>query len=1055
LHLSRLLTQAAWLGLCLALPVRAETETAAQALQKAITLFDEANYLAAQETLLRLDRDALTDKERALRDDYVERVGVAVKAVDKAKQDVERAQAALAADQFDTATSFFEGVLDNEYAPASVRQAADEGLREVAARRARDKNELKAGPSSAPAAPERTPPAPNAPVPPPAAALPPEGAAAPAAKAPPEGTPAAPENDATARARILTQRAYAALDEGRMDEALGMFNRALTVVPGYPEAVAGVEQVRAHQKVESGSMTPIERIHLRNQVRWQRVVASFRDAEAQVRAQVMADRYDLAKQALLQARQIVESGKEFAEPLSRYESLRAEGDALAQFVEAEERHAEEARVRKIREEASAKASERVAEESQNRQRRVDALMNQAFQERKDGNFEAAINVLEQVVAIDTRNEKARWMLDDLEDTWNYVRQREALTEKRKQTQGVLSDIDETKIPWHENLTYPKNWLEIISRPTRGISGTEYLSPEDQTIKNKLAAKIPINFEDTPFGEVISTLSEAQQVNITVVWSDLLNHSIDQETPVNLVLPSEVTFKKALEEILAQLGGGTVELRYVVNEGIIKIATRALLDRETLVEVYDISDLLMRVPDFPDAPSINLQQGGGGGGPGGGSASQNPFQGGQSGGGTDEDNRTRKERAEEIVELIRETIEPESWREGASAGTEASIRALEANLVVTQTASAHEQIADLLSQLRQERAIQIAVEARFLTVTANYLEELGIDLDVILNQGNAGFDRVNGLDEGTALLLPRSFSRLGFTPATPGVGVPLDPRGIPNTSVTNIRQPYGNVALVPSEGEFMNSGSRMTPVPILSNVLDLTGTQKTSIPGSLGGGDTPAMQIFGSFLDNIQVDFMLRATEADRRGSTMSAPRLVLFNGQRAWVGVLREQAYVSNVQPVVDETAVAQQPQTSTILTGTVLDVQATVSADKRYITMTLRPGVATLEGIQEFPYSGGAAGTAAGGGFIQLPTVQRQVIRTTVSVPDGGTLLIGGMKVSEEVEIEAGVPVLSKIPVLKRLYSNRSLVKDEQVLLILIKPTILITREAEEAAFPTFGSRG
>ena len=73
------------------------------------------------------------------------------------------------------------------------------------------------------------------------------------------------------------------------------------------------------------------------------------------------------------------------------------------------------------------------------------------------------------------------------------------------------------------------------------------------------------------------------------------------------------------------------------------------------------------------------------------------------------------------------------------GTVASIQVLEANLVVNQTAAAHEQIADLLAQLRRERAIQIAVEARFLTVTANYLEELGIDLDIILNQGNAVID----------------------------------------------------------------------------------------------------------------------------------------------------------------------------------------------------------------------------------------------------------------------------------------------------------------------------
>ena len=43
-------------------------------------------------------------------------------------------------------------------------------------------------------------------------------------------------------------------------------------------------------------------------------------------------------------------------------------------------------------------------------------------------------------------------------------------------------------------------------------------------------------------------------------------------------------------------------------------------------------------------------------------------------------------------------------------------------------------------------------------------------------------------------------------------------------------------------------------------------------------------------------------------------------------------------------------------------------------------------------------------------------------------------------------------MPVLKRLYTARNLVKDEQILLILVKPSIIIQREQEQKAFPTFG---
>ncbi|HNO80477.1 MAG TPA: hypothetical protein PKN33_20710 [Phycisphaerae bacterium] len=371
-------------------------------------------------------------------------------------------------------------------------------------------------------------------------------------------------------------------------------------------------------------------------------------------------------------------------------------------------------------------------------------------------------------------------------------------------------------------------------------------------------------------------------------------------------------------------------------------------------------------------------------------------------------------------------------------------------MVTQTASAHADIQDLLGKLRDQRAIQIAIEARFITITSNYLEELGLDLDVVLNQGNAGFDRTGQSATGSQVLMPRSFSRLGFLPGIPGTGLTL------NQSQNGVSQPYGNPGLIPAPGGGLVNASNATPIPIISNVLDLVQPSNTVIPNSFGGSTTPAMSIFGSFLDGIQVDFLLRATQADRRSSIMNAPRIVLFNGQRAWVGVLTTASYVASVFPVVDENAVALQPNVQPLQTGTVLDVQAVVSSDKRYVTMNLRPGVAQPVGpLQVFPFSGGASGAAAAAdAFIQLPNVQRQVIRTTVSVPDGGTLLIGGLKTAQEIEAEAGVPILSKIPVLKRLYSARNLVKDEQVLLILVKPKILIQREQEEDAFPTFGSR-
>jgi general secretion pathway protein D len=81
------------------------------------------------------------------------------------------------------------------------------------------------------------------------------------------------------------------------------------------------------------------------------------------------------------------------------------------------------------------------------------------------------------------------------------------------------------------------------------------------------------------------------------------------------------------------------------------------------------------------------------------------------------------------------------------------------------------------------------------------------------------------------------------------------------------------------------------------------------------------------------------------------------------------------------------------------------------------------------------------------LPTQQITSIQTRVSVPDRGTVLLGGLTLTAEKEAESGTPILSKLPLLGRLFSNRSEVKDKQILLILVKPTIMLQEETEQDA--------
>lgn len=1059
--LSRWITSSVVIVFALSLSATSFANTAAEPaadLDRAIKLFDESNYVEAQQVLVGIDRSKLNANNQARRDDYLNRVGVAITMQEKAVRDLEDAELAISNNEKDKGVRLLESVIANEYSGEALRRAAKMKLNDVKG----------AAPEAGGAAKNEQP------VPPPTQPKPGESVQtttkttekveviSPMAQQPEQPAPPPVRPQDVERARALTLEGDEFREASRYDDALARYEEALALVPGYPEAVAGLQLIADHvANAAPGGRTSdmLTRVRVETEISWQRAVVEYRDAERQIRLHVSNAEFDQANQLLIRARQIVESSKQFAEPVTKYESLRDELSQLEQSVQNDERQYNEQKVRDTQYELERLRKEKIDRVKEERDRQIEALMEQAAQMKKEGDYDGAINTYKQIIVIDPKYKPARWSLDDAENANQYRREKKIRDTMYEQQRGTLIEVEEAKIPWYEQLRYPSDWPEIINKPERSRGGR---SRRDALLFGSLDKPIRVDFKREPFENVIERLATANDVNILINWADLERAGVQRDAKIDLNLPKEITLKRALTEAFSQAGKGMVDVGYDVGDGVISVATQETLDRHTYVAVYDIADLLMEVPNFNDAPMSDLRN-----------AeikrpvlktsataqmSEKPWRVGD-----DDDDEAepldpeRLDRLKEIMDLIQTNVEKDSWFSQTGKG---SMREFNNQLVVTQNSSAQRQIADLLGKLREQRAIQISIEARFLTVSSHYLEELGIDLDIILNAGNAGFDYLptgggplTDAVTGAPVLLPRSFSKIGTTPATPGFGNPL--AADPNAG----NQPWGTVAGVP-QGRG-GSGSNFTPVPVSSGISSITDPRNlgSDIPGSFAGTPIPpAFNLFGSFLDNIQVDFLIRATQADSRTTVLTAPRLVLFNGQRSWVAVTIQQNFVSQLTPVVATGAVAQAPQIGTIDAGAVLDVQATVQNDRRYICMTLRPGVTRLLDLQTIPFSGGAGGGGFGGGaanqaFIQIPTLSSQRLQTTVCVPDGGTLLVGGQKLASETEIEAGVPGLSKIPLLKRLYNSRSMVKDEQTLLILVKPKIFIQSEQEESAFPSFGT--
>ena len=72
-------------------------------------------------------------------------------------------------------------------------------------------------------------------------------------------------------------------------------------------------------------------------------------------------------------------------------------------------------------------------------------------------------------------------------------------------------------------------------------------------------------------------------------------------------------------------------------------------------------------------------------------------------------------------------------------------------------------------------------------------------------------------------------------------------------------------------------------------------------------------------------------------------------------------------------------------------------------------------------------------------------VIHPTVTVPDGGTVLLGGVKRLREERREFGVPILSKVPMINRLFRNIGIGRETDSLMLMVTPRIIILEEEEE----------
>jgi type II secretory pathway component GspD/PulD (secretin) len=165
---------------------------------------------------------------------------------------------------------------------------------------------------------------------------------------------------------------------------------------------------------------------------------------------------------------------------------------------------------------------------------------------------------------------------------------------------------------------------------------------------------------------------------------------------------------------------------------------------------------------------------------------------------------------------------------------------------------------------------------------------------------------------------------------------------------------------------------------------------------------------------------------------MNAPLATVLSGESASFMINRsaylalpptQQGGISAVSPIGGTgttTGGGLQPNYIPATSVNSLTITPIITHDKKNVLLNISTMNNEFLGLRtstvETPLVGGAQPGQVVSYEVQTPDQETSSLNTRVSVPDNGTLLLGGQRVTQEIETEAGVPILSKLPLVGRL---------------------------------------
>jgi len=226
------------------------------------------------------------------------------------------------------------------------------------------------------------------------------------------------------------------------------------------------------------------------------------------------------------------------------------------------------------------------------------------------------------------------------------------------------------------------------------------------------------------------------------------------------------------------------------------------------------------------------------------------------------------------------------------------------------------------------------------------------------------------------------------------------------------------------------------LPILPITTPANGTTPASTttfsPGTLSGAG--GLQVYGKIGSSLNV--FLQALQSTGKFNVLSRPSVFTANNQKGTISSGQRVAIPTSSNSFTTGGASTNVQYQDVVLK---LEVIPLINS-KDEITLQISLLDDEVNGDQVIP-GAGPNGTA-----LTVPKIFTREILTTVTIPNNETIVLGGLIKDSKTSTVDGIPILSSIPFIGKLFANTVKADTREELLIFLQPSIITSRSSLDA---------